>query len=364
MPPQDETGEKTEDATPRQREKAREEGRVASSREVGTLFILTTATLAIYFFGPYMTRRLLGLFAWVLQNLHTIDLSTGGAAVLLRSMFVQVMLILGPVFIALVVAAVAGWVFQFGFLFSSRPLQFKGDRINPIEGAKRLFSWRLLMETFKSIFKFSIVAIVCYYLFKPLLPWSAAMVDSDPLQIIPALLYHGMRIALFLLLFLLIVAVADYAFQRWEFEKSIRMSRYEVKQELKETEGDPQIRARVRSIRQQQLRQRMMAEVPTAEVVVTNPTHYAVALRYDPVDRDAPHVVALGRSLIAQRIKEIATENDVPIYEEPWLARELYRTCYVGDTIPVDLWQAVAKVLAYIRTLDRKRIAVAAGAAP
>lgn len=362
MPPQDETGEKTEDATPRQRERAREEGRVASSREVGTLFILTTATLAIYFFGPYMTRRLLGLSAWTFHNLHAIDVSVGGAAVLLRAMFLQVMLIVGPVFVALVVAAVAGWVFQFGFLFSSRPLQFKGDRINPIEGAKRLFSWRLLMETVKSILKFTVVAVVCYHLFKPLLPWSAALTQSDPLQLIPALLFQGMRIALYLLLFLLVVAVADYAYQRWEYEKSIRMSRYEVKQELKETEGDPQIRARVRSIRQQQLRQRMMAEVPTAEVVVTNPTHYAVALRYDSVEREAPHVVALGRGLIAQRIKEIAAENEIPIYEEPWLARQLYRTCNVGDTIPVDLWQAVAKVLAYIRTLDRKRVAVGAPA--
>ena len=362
MPPQDETGEKTEDATPRQRERAREEGRVASSREVGTLFVLTAATLAIYFFGPFMTRRLVGLFVWTLENLHSIDLSPGGAAVLLRSMFLQVMLILGPVFIALVAASVAGWVFQFGFLISSRPLQFRGDRINPIEGARRLFTWRLLMETVKSIFKFSVVAIVCYYLFKPLLPWSAAMVDSDPLQLIPAMLYEGMRIALYLLLFLLTVAVADYGFQRWEYEKSIRMSRYEIKQELKETEGDPQIRSRVRSIRQQQLRQRMMAEVPKAEVVVTNPTHYAVALRYDQVEREAPHVVALGRGLIAQRIKEIAAENDVPIYEEPWLARQIYRTCNVGDTIPVDLWQAVAKVLAYIRTLNNKRIAVGAKA--
>lgn len=360
MPSQDETGEKTEDATPRQRERAREEGRVASSREVGTLFVLTTATLAIYFFGPYMTRRLLGLFTWVFQNLHSIDLTVGGAAVLLRSMFLQILLILGPIFVALVVAAIAGWVFQVGFLLSSRPLQFKAERINPIEGAKRLFSWRLLMETIKSVLKFTVVAFVCYYLFKPLLPWSTAMTDSDPNQLIPAILYQGMRIALYLLLFLLVVAVADYSFQRWEYEKSIRMSRYEVKQELKETEGDPQIRARVRSIRQQQLRQRMMAEVPTAEVVVTNPTHYAVALRYDPTERDAPHVVALGRGLIAQRIKEIASENDVPIYEEPWLARQLYRTCNVGDTIPVDLWQAVAKVLAYLRTLERKRVAVGA----
>src|SRR3972149_3648670 len=203
MPPQDKTGEKTEDATPRQRERAREEGRVASSREVGTLFILTTATLTIYFFGPFMTRRLLGLFTWVFQNLHSIDLSVGGAAVLLRTMFLQAMVILGPIFIALVVAAVAGWVFQFGFLFSNRPLQFKMDRINPIEGAKRLFSWRLLMETVKSILKFSVVAVVCYYLFKPLLPWSAAMVESDPLQLLPAMLYQGMRIALYLLLFLL-----------------------------------------------------------------------------------------------------------------------------------------------------------------
>ena len=138
------------------------------------------------------------------------------------------------------------------------------------------------------------------------------------------------------------------------------MSRYEVKQELKEQEGDPQIKARVRSIRQQQLRQQMIAEVPKAEVVITNPTHYAVAIRYDMDNRPSPHILAKGRGVIAQRIKEIATENDIPLYEDKWLARQLYAACDVGDSIPVDLWQAVARVLAYVRTLNDQRKAVTA----
>jgi flagellar biosynthesis protein FlhB len=358
MPPQDETGEKTEDATPRQREKAREEGRVALSREVGTLFILTTATVVIYAFGPYMTRRLLGVFVWVFQNMSTFDMSEGGTVVLLRAAFIQVILIIGPIMLALIVASIAGAVIQTGFLISGTPLQPKGNRINPLEGAKRMLSWRLLMETGKSIFKFTVVGMVSYHTLKPILPWASTMMDGEPSQVLPALLGIGVKVALYILVFMLVVALSDYAYQRWDYEKNLRMSRYEVKQEFKQTEGDPQIRARVRSIRQQQLRQRMMEEVREAEVVITNPTHFAVALRYDSLDREAPHVTAKGRGPIARRIKEVAQENDVPLYEDKWLARQLHRTCNVGDTIPIDLWQAVAKVLAFVRTLGKKKIAV------
>jgi flagellar biosynthetic protein FlhB len=154
---------------------------------------------------------------------------------------------------------------------------------------------------------------------------------------------------------MLAVAISDYAFQRWQYEKSLKMSRYEIKQELKETEGDPHIKARVRAIRYQQARQQMMREVEKAEVIITNPTHYAVALRYDPKEREAPHVVGKGMGLIAQRIKEIGLDHDIPLYEDVWLARTLYRHCQIGDTIPVEQWQAVAKVLAYVRTLEQKK---------
>jgi len=235
MPQQDETGEKTEEATPRQRERAREEGRVANSREVGTLFVLTTATLVIYFFGSFMTGRMARLFAWILQNLSSIDLSAGGESLLLQTVFLQVIWTIGPLMLGLMVASIAGTVIQTGFLFSAKPLQPQGNRINPIEGAQRVFSWRLLMETFKSIFKLLVVAVVSYYTIRRFLPQAAAMVDSDPVQLIPIVLRLGLKVALYMLLFLLIVALSDYAFQRWEYEKSIRMSRYEVKQELKET---------------------------------------------------------------------------------------------------------------------------------
>jgi flagellar biosynthetic protein FlhB len=316
--------------------------------------------LTIYFAGEYMTVRMMALFTWILQNLSSLDLSLGGASQLLQSIFLQVLIIIGPLMLALVLASIAGTVIQTGFLISGKPLQFQPNRINPIEGAKRIFSWRMLMETFKSIFKFSVVALVSYQILEPLIPGAAAMMDGMPVQIIPIIFDVAIRLALYILIFMLIMALSDYAFQRWEFEKSIRMSRYEVKQELKETEGDPQIRARVRSIRQQQLRQQMMTQVREAEVVITNPTHFAIAIKYEPEKREAPHVVAKGRGRIAQRIKEIALENDIPLHEEPWLARELYRTCEVEDTIPVDLWQAVARVLAFVRSLDGKRALLAA----
>ncbi len=360
MPANDETGEKTEEATPRQRERAREEGRVASSREVGTLFILTAATLSIYFAGPYMIGRLESLFIRVIEAMAFADIAGGGAARLLQEMLIQTLLVIWPVMLALVVASLTGWILQVGFIFVSKPLQPQLSRINPIEGAKRLFSTQILAETGKSIFKFTVVGTVSYFLFKPMIPFAAATVSRDPKLILPTIFEIGLDLALYLLLFLLAVALFDYSYQKWRHSKDLRMSRYEVKQELKEQEGDPQIRARVRSIRQQQIRQQMIAEVPKAEVVITNPTHYAIAVRYDMDERRAPHVLAKGRGVIAQRIKEIATENDIPLYEDKWLARQLYAACDVGDSVPVDLWQAVARVLAFVRTLNDSHQAVGA----
>jgi flagellar biosynthetic protein FlhB len=360
MPQQDDAEERTEDASPRRREQAREEGRTASSREVGTLFILTSATLGIYYLGPYMTGRAATLFVYFFQNLSTTDLSPRGAAVLLQQTFVRLILLIGPLMLILVVAAIAGYVVQVGFLISGKPLQPNPSRLNPVEGAKRIFSTHMLAETAKSIIKFIVVGMVSYKVLDSVLIGSPVLIESDPKLLIPAMFGLGIKLALMILVFLLAEALGDYAFQRWQFEKSIRMSRYELKQELKETEGDPQIKARVRSIRQQQARQKMMKEVPKAEVVVTNPTHFAIAIRYDSSEREAPHVVAKGQGLIAQRIKEIALENNVPLYEDKWLARQLFKTCNIGDLVPIDLWQAVAKVLAYVRTLGRKRLAVGA----
>ncbi len=355
---EDDSEEKTEDATPRQRDKAREEGRVVSSREVGTLVILTTATMTIYYLGPYMTKRLSAFIVYYLENLADFDPTPGQTALLFRDAFIRVLLIIGPLFFMLVLAAIAGYLLQVGFLISGKPLQPQPSRINPLAGAKRIFSAQMISETAKSIFKFLVVAWVSYSFIKPVVMAAIPMMDSNPDGLIRALITLGFQLACKILIFLVMVAVADYAFQRWQFEKSIRMSRYAIKQELKETEGDPHIKARVRSIRIRQARQKMIAEVPKAEVVITNPTHYSIAIRYDADKREAPHVLAKGQGLIALRIREIAQENGIPLYEEPWLARQLYRTCDVGDTVPVDLWQAVAKILAYVRSLNNKRLPV------
>lgn len=356
--PEGDNEERTEDATPRQRDKAREEGRVVSSREVGTLAVLTTATLTIYYLGPYMVKGMGSMIMYYLENLADIDPTRGQAALLLREAFVRLLLIMGPLFLLLALAAAAGYLLQVGFLLSGKPLQPKPSKINPIEGAKRIFSAQMIAETAKSIFKFLVVAWVSYSFLEPVVMAAYPLMDSSPDGVLHTIITLSFQLACKILVFLVIVAISDYAFQKWQFEKSIRMSRYEIKQELKETEGDPHIKARVRSIRMRQARQRMIAEVPKAEVVITNPTHYAVAIRYDAEVREAPHVVAKGAGLIALRIREIAQENDIPLYEEPWLARQLFRTCDIGDSVPVELWQAVAKVLAYVRALSRKKLAV------
>lgn len=357
MPPQDDAEERTEDATPRKREREREEGRVPSSREVGTLFVLTAATLSLYYLGAGMTARTRSLFVYFFENLGSLELTREGAVRLMTTAFLHALAIIGPFMLALVLASISGYLIQVGFMISPKPLQPRPSRLNPLEGAKRIFSSHMLAETLKSILKFAVILTVSWQVLDSVIANSNAWIDRDPDQLIDHLLSVGLKLALIMLVFLAAEALLDYSFQRWQFEKGIRMSRYEIKQELKETEGDPQIKARVRAIRQQQARQRMMKEVPRAEVVITNPTHYSVALRYDPREREAPHVVAKGSGLIALRIREIAQEHGVPLYEDRWLARQLYRTCDIGDTAPVELWQAVAKVLAFVRALDRKKVA-------
>jgi flagellar biosynthetic protein FlhB len=245
---------------------------------------------------------------------------------------------------------------QVGFLFTMEPLQPKFGKMNPLTGFKRVFlSKHSFMEMLKGLFKVAIVGFVAYAATNDVMADSLSLADSDASAIMKFMAAVSLKVGLKVGLAFFVLAAGDYIFQRFEFEKSLRMTKQEVKEEAKQSEGDPQIKGRIRTIQRQIAYRRMMQDVPKADVVVTNPTHYAVAIKYEMGKMGAPKVVAKGLDLIAQRIKEIAKEHNVPIVEDRPLAQMLYKTVDVGEEVPEKLFQAVAQVLAYVFRLRESR---------
>ncbi|MEN3002697.1 MAG: flagellar biosynthesis protein FlhB [Armatimonadota bacterium] len=339
--------ERTEQATPRRRQEARRKGQVARSAEINAACVFLAFVLILPLILRWGGERVL----LMMQQ----GLLTAGAMRLSDAVLWGALALLAPVIgLALLVAFVANLI-QVGFTFSAIPLQPDLNRIDPIKGFQRLFSTRALVELLKALLKFGIIAWVAWRTLQGEmadLMATARMPLPDALAPIGDALYQvGLRVGILWL----ILALLDYLYQRWEFEKSIRMSRYELREEFRQTEGDPHVRLRQRQRMQQIARARMIQEVRRADVVITNPVTYAVALRYDRTQMRAPRVIAKGRGWLAQRIREEALRWHVPIVANPPLARSLYAQVEVGQEIPPALYQAVAEVLAYVYRLRRTR---------
>jgi len=267
---------------------------------------------------------------------------------------------IGPFVLTALLLGVLANLLQTGFAVSGQALVPDFTRLNPLTGLRRFLSGHGLVETIKALGKLGIIGYIACSTISNSYPQLLAAIRQDIptiLAIIGDLLY---RVALRIALFLLVLAAADYAYQRWAFERSIRMTKEEVKQEFKQLEGNPQIKSRIRSRQRQIARRRMMEAVPKADVVLTNPTHFAVALQYDPVTMGAPQVVAKGADLIAERIREVARAHNVPIVENPPLARALYKSVDIGREIPAEFYAAVAEVLAFVYQINARRYATAA----
>lgn len=351
----DETGgERNIPATPRRRERAREEGTVVRSQDLSSAWALFVALLAIVLLGPGMLgtleeggRMFLG---------RTEEFLSGQAGQETLAWQAMILLLRGilPFMAVMLVAGVAVNLLQVGFIFTAKPLVPKFERINPVSGFRKFFSARALAELVKSVAKLTFVAVIAW------LTLSARAREMVLLMLLsPGELVDAIGALIFALWWRIVAAMAvigllDFAFQRWQHEKDLRMTEREFREEMKEMEGDPRIRRRIRQLQRQMAMQRMMAEVPKADVIVTNPTEYAVALRYVMNEMDAPVVVAKGARLIAQRIRDLAVENDVPIVERPDLARTLYRTVEIGQAIPETLFRAVAEVLTFVYRIDRR----------
>ena len=340
--------EKTEQATPKRREESAKKGQVAKSQELNSAVVLLAGLGGLYALGGMMYRDLSGFTVNILSNPMDIEVSMGNIWNLALTWALFYFGVSGPIMLVLATAALVVSVSQVGFTINEEALSLKLQRLDPIAGAKRLASKRSLVELVKGLFKIGIVGYISYITIEPELGTMATLLDvgiGDTFRYIAGMI---MKVGLRTAMILLILAVLDFAYQRWEHNNSIKMTKQEVKEEQKQTEGDPQVKMRIRSLQREAARRRMMDEVPKADVVITNPTHFAIAIQYDPESMDAPIVIAKGQNLIAQRIKEIARENDIPCVENKPLAQTLFKAAEIGHEIPHDLYKAVAEVLAYV----------------
>ncbi|SMC09301.1 flagellar biosynthesis protein FlhB [Nitratiruptor tergarcus] len=338
--------DKTEKATPRRREKAREEGQVAKSMDIAISASLITVFLTLLFYIPFAFERLYKIFIHFFSDpLHNIPEYNYA---IIYEIVKDLAILLLPIFGLLLIIGIFSNVAQFGFLFTFKPLIPKLEKIDPISGLKRIFSLKTLFELFKNLLKLIVATVVSYYLVSYLLEgvlrFAATGIYDDA--------YLMMKYTLIMILgFALLsipVSVIDFFFRKYEFEENIKMSKQEIKEEQKLYEGNPQIKSAIRKKMREMSLTRMMAEVAKADVVITNPEHYAVALKYERGKMQAPKVVAKGVDRIALRIKEEARLHNVPIEENPPLARALYQACDIGDFVPESLYQAIAKIFAKI----------------
>lgn len=351
---QEDDSQKTEDPTPKKIEESRKKGQVALSREVNNWVMLLTGTIVILAIGPSAMSSLTNHMEAYIARAHILPSVPGGFGLLLGDSFWTVLGILLLPLLIFIVAAISGPLFQVGPLLAPEVIKPDISKISPLKGFKRLFSMRSIMEFLKGVVKIGIVGVVGVILLYPFyggvdhfvgLPIPVMM---DEVQSLVLRLMSG------ILVVLLVVAVIDLVYQRYEHMKQMRMTKQELKDEYKQTEGDPHVRAKLRQLRQEKARARMMQAVPQADVVITNPTHYSLALEYKPDTMDAPVLIAKGVDDVAMRIREVAEENDIPLYENKPLARALYDTVEIDEMIPEEHYKAVAEVISYVFQLKGK----------
>ena len=352
-------GEKTEKATSKKREDAKKKGNIMKSTEVVTAFVLLFAFVAIRIFSGLVYNQAATFTTRILTYYSTAadSFSLNGLYMMFIEGLITLFICVGPILAVVFVAAFLSNTAQVGFNFTIEPIMFKPNKISPINGFKRMFSMKSLVNLLKSILKVAIVGIMVYiYINGKLYNIMMLMRISDIAAIVSSGLDIIYGLAFQISAAILILALFDYAYQWWQYEKDLKMTKQEIKEEHKQMEGDPKVKSKIKEKQRQISMQRMMNEVPKADVVITNPTHFAVAIKYDAVVADAPVVLAKGQDYIAFRIKQIARENGVEIVENKVLARTLYESAEVGRRIPVELYQAVAEVLAFVYNLKHKKI--------
>ncbi len=348
--------EKTEQPTERKLSKARDEGNAPKSMEVNSLAIFFFGIIIVFLLRGYISKSLVDLTVFIFGSLDKLTLNAnmlqyyaiGGALFYLK--------VLAPFMLVLIVVALAVGFAQVGIKLTPKALMPKFSKLNPIEGLKnKFFSKEPVIETIKNIVKVAIIGLVSYWLLASVVLDAVNLVQFSVIDIVDYMSRNSISFLWKVSLIYAALAAVDFVYQKYKFKEDMKMTKKEVKDEYKDTEGDPTVKSRIKSKQMEMATRRMMADVPKADVVITNPTHYAVALKYEPGENSAPVVLAKGADRVAQKIKEIARENDVPLHEDVFLARALYASCEVGDEIPEKLYRVVAEVLAYVYRLKQKK---------
>lgn len=348
-------GERTEEATQQRREDFRKRGQVAQTRELASVFVLFSSLAMIWLLGRFLFEQVNGLFqlsfgdGLVAAARGDAGWASAGRFALERSFYM-----IAPIFGISFLVSFASTAVQTGFIYNEEALQFRPERLDPIQGFGRIFSMKALIEGFKALVKLSVILFLTYWLLKEQIMMLPQLIHSSIGQIFMFLAELLTRLLAGIGLFMMFLAAADYMFQRWELEREMRMTKQEVREELKSREGDPLVKARIKRTQREIAGRRMMEDVPKADVIVTNPTHIAVALKYDET-MVSPKVIAKGADLLAEKIKAIARQHAIPVVENKPLARTIFKTLKIGQMIPKELYTAVAEVLSYVYRLKRKR---------
>ncbi|MCL6495097.1 MAG: flagellar biosynthesis protein FlhB [Ignavibacterium sp.] len=347
--------EKTEQPSSKKLEDARKKGMVAKSVEVNSLLIVVTGLVTIFLLQSYIGQQMSSFTINIFNSLDVLPKRISLLPNMAFDWFMFFFSVLAPVMTAIVIVSIASNIAQVGFKISPEALTPKFSKLNPAKGIKRIFSSRSVVEIIKTLLKFFVISFFTYLILSDLIIAAAYLDNLNPSEIIIFMLDNAFSLLWKIALLYAVIAAIDFTYQRYKFRKDMMMTKQEVKEEMKQLEGDPTVKGRIRKMQMHAAQQRMMANLPTADVVVTNPTHFAVALKYDMTKDSAPEVIAKGVDLLAQRIKKVAAEHNIPLHEDRELARALYKMCDVGDKIPPSLFKAVAQVLAYVYNLKKNR---------
>ncbi|MBM7552734.1 flagellar biosynthesis protein FlhB [Thalassobacillus pellis] len=348
------SGEKTEKATPKKKEDSRKKGQVAKSQDVNTGILLLFMFSLFFVMGGFLKEVFTTMYQHTFQEYIHWEVTENTVHQVFSEMTIELSKVVGPIMGVAILAGLASNWLQLGFLFTAEPLKFKLEKINPIQGAKKIFSARALVELVKSLLKITIVGSIAFAVIwmnkGEMMMMSLHSLDGVLAFFGRTTIVMGVTSALGLLL----ISVLDYSYQKFDYEKSIRMSKHDIKNEHKNMEGDPLIKSKIKEKQRQMAMQRMMSEIPDADVVITNPTHFAIAIQYKEEKGDAPYVVAKGVDFVAQRIKDVAKANQVIMVENRPLARALYQQVEIGQPIGEEFYKAVAEVLAYVYRIQKQ----------
>ncbi|KAA6227472.1 MULTISPECIES: flagellar biosynthesis protein FlhB [unclassified Campylobacter] len=345
--------EKTEEPTSKKINDARKEGNVPKSQDASAVTTLLVAVVVSLFTIGYMGDRISTLYKYY-QSLIGLEVNVHLIQSVMIKTMLEVALMVAPIFICIMIAGVFGNVMQFGFIFTTKPITPNLNKMDPIKGIKNLFSMKKLIEGVKIILKVGTIFTIAFIVLLNFMRELPRVELYDLISQMYWLKEKAIILAAIVIIAFIIIAVIDIFLVRFQYFKGLRMSKQEIKDEYKQMEGDPQVKGRIRRLQMEAARRRMVQDVAGADVVITNPTHYAVALRYDRTKEQAPRVVAKGVDYLALRIKEVAYENNVIIYENPPLARELYKMCDINDIIPREMFKAVSEVFKFVYQANSK----------